>query len=269
MDSAIPKRPALRYHGGKWLLAPWIISHFPAHKIYVEPYGGAASVLLRKPRSYDEVYNEFDGEVSNLFSVLRQPDLAARLTSALELTPFSRKEFEAAYDLTDDSVENARRLIVRGYMGFGSASFNRDYSTGFRAYSKQTGRTPSKDWDNFPSALRAVAERFKGVTIENRPALQVIGYQDSPDTLFYVDPPYYQATRPNSNHKQYRFEMTERDHVALAILLNTCTGKVIVSGYRHDLYDELYEGWRRVKKKAFAGGNEGRVARTEHLWMNF
>lgn len=58
-----PKRPVLRYHGGKWLLAPWIISHFPRHRIYTEAYGGAASVLLRKPRIFSETYNDLDGEI--------------------------------------------------------------------------------------------------------------------------------------------------------------------------------------------------------------
>ncbi len=115
----IPARPVLRWFGGKWKLAPWILSHFPAHRVYVEPFGGAGSVLMRKPRSYCEVYNDIDCEVVNLFRVLRDPGQAARLIADLELTPFSRDEFIAAYEPAEDPAELARRLVMRSFMGFG------------------------------------------------------------------------------------------------------------------------------------------------------
>lgn len=95
MPDAPLTRPALRWHGGKWRLAPWVIEHFPPHRVYVEPYGGAASVLLRKRRSYAEIYNDLDDEVVGMFRVLRS-DRAPDLVRAVALTPFGRREFEEA-----------------------------------------------------------------------------------------------------------------------------------------------------------------------------
>jgi len=263
-------RPVLRYHGGKWILAPWIISHFPVHKIYVEPFGGGGSVLLRKDRSFCEVYNDMDEEVVNLFRVMRDSASALRLCDLLSMTPFGRLDFKAAYELSDDPIERARRLVVRSFFGFGSGSFNRDYSTGFRAASKQTGRPHANDWANVPECLWHVTERLKGVTIECRDAFEVIRQQDHPEALFYLDPPYLQTTRPTSNRKQYRFELGISDHFSLAKLLKSIKGKAILSGYASDLYDrELYPEWRRVEKVAQASGQFGRIQRLEVLWMNF
>src|SRR5579859_5689382 len=122
-------RPVIRYHGGKWKLAPWIIGHFPAHRCYVEPYGGGGSVLLRKPRSYAEVYNDLNNDVVNLFRVLRDPPAYRKLLNLLRRTPFARVELEQAYRPTRDRVERARRTLVRAFMGFGSASIICDHAT--------------------------------------------------------------------------------------------------------------------------------------------
>ena len=121
-------RPAMRYYGGKWLLAPWIIGHFPAHRTYVEPFGGAASVLLRKPRSAAEVYNDLDGEIVNMFRVLRSPAQARELIRLVRLTPFARTEYEDAYLSDGDPIEQARRTLLRSFAGFGADSANGRYS---------------------------------------------------------------------------------------------------------------------------------------------
>ena len=257
----------MRYHGGKWRMAPWIISHFPDHKGYVEPYCGAASILLRKPRSFNEVINDLDDDVVSLFRVLRDPDKASELCRRIELTPFSRAEYNAACDVnTCDEVEAAAELVIRSFMGFGSSG-NRKYISGFRAASKQSGRPHALDWANVPESLHAVTERLKGVVIENREALKVISQQDSAETLFYVDPPYLHSTRCSTN--QYTFEMTAMDHNALAKRLRGVKGKVVLSGYESELYRELYADWRVDKKEVMASSNVGSVARTEFLWMNF
>ena len=86
-------RSALRYLGGKWAIAPWIIEHMPAHRVYVEPFGGAASVLLRKPRSKVEVYNDLDDEIVGIFRILQNPVQWRELIRRLRRTPYSRREF--------------------------------------------------------------------------------------------------------------------------------------------------------------------------------
>lgn len=264
-----PTRPALRWHGGKWKLAPWIISHFPKHKVYVEPFGGAASVLIRKEPSYAEVYNDLDGEVVTLFRVMRNPETAEQLKRAIELTPFARDEFLEAYQKADTPVEIARRLIIRSFMGFGSNAHNSVGRSGFRANSNRSGTTPAHDWVNWPSQIPAFIERLRGVVIENRPAHEIIKQHDSPQTLFYVDPPYPWGTRSLNGKKVshfYNHEMDDAAHIELAEQLQTSSGMVILSGYPCDLYDnELYKDWHRIERKAFA---DGARERTEVLWLN-
>lgn len=268
---AVPTRPVLRWHGGKWKLAPWIIRHFPKHRIYVEPYGGAASVLLRKERSYSEIYNDLDEDAVNLFQVLRDPLKSTRLIQVLELTPFARAEFERAYQACADPVERARRLVVRSFMGFGSDAPNIELRTGFRAQSPKSSRSPENDWLNYPPALETIVQRLRGVVIERRPALDVIGRHDAPDTLHYVDPPYMPETRSQKSgrgrlkYHAYAHEMTDSDHGTLLDALQRLTGMVVLSGYPSGLYDETLRHWRRITMAALA---DGARPRTEVLWIN-
>lgn len=271
MNALIPTRPALRWHGGKWLLAPWIISHFPKHRVYVEPFGGAASVLLRKDRALAEVYNDLDKHVVNLFRVLRSAE-AARLLQELRLTPFAREEFDAAFEPSDDPVECARRLVVRSFFAGGSrgvldldrtmAGFN-----GGSARSRSDKPNPShaRDWSNYADTLPAIVSRMMAVIIENRPALDLIAQHDAATTLFYLDPTYLADTRSDRARKAYRHELDEDDHAELLALLQDVAGMVILSGYPHPMYDQALPHWRRVERAAFA---DGARPRTEVLWIN-
>ncbi|RVJ00735.1 DNA adenine methylase [Sinorhizobium medicae] len=268
-----PVLPPLRWHGGKWLLAPWIISHFPQHRVYVEPFGGGASVLLRKRRSYAEVYNDLDEQAVNLFRVLQDERTAQHLVTALELTPFARAEYELGWQPTDDPIELARRLIIRSFMGFGShahADMGAGHkTTGFRANSNRSGSTPAHDWARYPFRIASIVERMRGVVIERRPALQVMRTHDGADTLHYVDPPYLPETRGLKNSydakHQYRHEMTFEDHEELLDALRDLSGMVILSGYPAGLYDEALSDWMRVERQALADGARPRV---EVLWIN-
>ncbi|MEM6586574.1 MAG: DNA adenine methylase [Pseudomonadota bacterium] len=263
LSKGAPTRPVLRWFGGKWRLAPWIISHFPAHRVYVEPFGGAGSVLLRKDRAYAEVWNDLEGEVVNLFEVLRSDD-GFQLVELIRLTPFSRTEFERAYRPTSDPFERARRMVIRSFMGFGALG-NSHQSTGFRANSNRSGTTPAHDWASYPEALRRVVGRLVGVTIENRDALDVMAQHDSAGTLHYVDPPYMHDTRADAKAHAYAHEMTDADHARLLAFLGDLKGMVVLSGYPHPLYDDALKGWQRVERDALA---DGARERTEVLWIS-
>ena len=272
-----PTRPVMRYHGGKWRLAPHIIGHFPPHAHYTEAFGGGASVLLRKRPVAAELYNDLDGEVVNLFQVLRDPKTAEDLRQLLSLTPFARQEFEDSYGPATDAfvgecpVERARRLVVRAAMGHGSAAHNPDHRTGFRWKAWRQGTALPWDWARYPEALKAVTARLREVVIENRDALEVLVGWDDRRTLHYVDPPYPHGTRHREHfrNKAYRHELSDDDHRRLAGVLHELEGMVVLSGYPCSLYDEeLYGDWTRVELAAVKSTNNASAPATEVLWLN-
>lgn len=269
-----PTRPLLRYHGGKWKLAPWILSHFPPHRTYVEAFGGGGSVLMRKPRVDGEIYNDLDGEVVNVFRILQDEASAEKLRRLLELTPFARAEFRRTYMPPRDPIEAAAFVIARSFMGFGSAASTRMHITGFRTSSKRShgmSSTPAVDWSNWPDQVPVFVKRLRGVCIENRDAIAVMAQHDSPGTLHYLDPPYVQSTRSSLRVKNgnrghyYKFDMADDQHRGLAEFVRELDGMVMISGYASELYDSLFSDWIHFDKKHMADGGRARV---ERLWMN-
>lgn len=261
-------RPALRYHGSKFKLSSWIISHFPEHECYVEPFGGGASVLLLKPRSWLEVYNDADGDVVNFFSVLRNQ--ADELIRAIELTPYAKAEWELSYQECDDPLEAARRFYVRSYQNIAGATAQ--WRSGWRrqkVISHDGGgskkMTPAPISFMNVSHLYQIAERLRGVQIESDFAGNVITRYDSPETLFYLDPPYPASTRGRWAKHAYRFEITDRQHLVLAEMVHSLQGMVILSGYQCELYDQAYSDWERIDRKARVNGAGSAV---ESLWVS-
>lgn len=266
-----PTSPALRYHGGKFRMAPWITGFFPPHRCYVEPFGGAASVLLHKRRSYAEVYNDLDGDIVNFFRVLRDPAQLEQLVEACVLTPYAREEFLQAYEHSDEPVERARRLAIRASMGFGSAGATRG-GTGFRVDTRRKFGTAQQVWARYPEHLAAIGQRFTEVLVKNRPAIDVINQHDGADTLIYADPPYVLSTRdPRASYGTsgyYRHEMRDADHVELLQALLACKGMVAISGYDSEIYNDMLCGWDRHETKARISAGRGTAVRMETVWLN-
>jgi DNA adenine methylase len=262
-------KPALRYHGAKFRLAPWIMGFFPPHRRYVEPFGGAAGVLLQKPRAYAEVYNDLDGDVVNFFRVLRNPLARARLIEQCSLTPYARAEFDQAWEPTTEPVERARRIAIRAQMGFGSVGASKG-TTGFRIDTRRAYGTAQQLWAEYPAAIAAAGERFTGVLVENRPAIEVMRQHDGPDTLHFVDPPYMHGTRVLDAGKAgyYRHEMTDEQHGELLDALLELEGMVVLCGYPSSLYADRLASWTQFQVRARISAGRGTALRTECAWVN-
>lgn len=255
------KRPLLRYYGGKFLLSPWIISFFPFHEIYCEPFGGGGSVLLQKPPTPIEIYNDLDGRVVNFFKVLR--DRPEELKRAIELTPFARDEYELSAEASNDDLEDARRLYVSSWQSKGSGYSSKVAQNGWRYQNKAwDGVNLTREW-NRTQDLWDFATRLKKVQIESDEANTVIARYDTPKTFFYIDPPYLLSTR--SKKTQYFKELTESDHIELCGVLKGISGMAIVSGYPSDLYNELYADWQCVKRESITNA---KTRATECLWIS-
>jgi DNA adenine methylase len=273
-----PKRPLLRYFGGKWQLRHWIIAHFPAHHFYAEPFCGAASVLLAKARARGgEIVNDLNGETINLFRVMQKKSQADELERRLCWTPYAKSELDLSREATFDPVERARRMVIRSFMGIevsgvqGSKSGFRMGNVDLRRLDQvgtRTFRNTSRDWENWKSALSKIRERLAGVMIYEQDALKFISLMGAPDCLMYVDPPYHLDTRTRAHAgSRYAVEFGVDQHRQLVADLLQTPAMVILSGYPHADYAPLESaGWQRVEREHRA--NMSKTRRTECLWIN-
>lgn len=263
------KRIAFGWYGGKFSHLDWLLPLLPPTTHYCEPFGGSAAVLINREPSPVETYNDLDGEVVNFFRVLREQKEA--LVEAIGLTPFSRHEFEQAISanlVAVSSLERARLFFVRARQvrtGLAqTASVGRWAHCTLTSRAKMAGAVSR--WLGSVEDLPEIAQRLLRVQIEHDTALNVIDRYDTPETLFYCDPPYPHATRGDA--KAYKYEMTDDDHRQLAEKLHTVKGLVALSSYHCDLMDELYSDWHcyTAPPKTI---HSVKQERTEVLWTNY
>lgn len=251
-------RCVLKYPGAKNRIANWICEYIPRHDVYLEPYAGSLAVLFNKIPCHIETVNDLDGDVVNYFRVLRdKPDELRRLVG---LTPYSREEYEGAYEGADNDVERARQFCVRCWMGFGCGNL---YKNGFKSGQQASSPNPARAWAGLPEIMEEAARRLQNVQIENMPALELIRRYDTDDVFMYIDPPYLHGTRKNHLYKQ---EMDDDEHEELLKVIVRHPGKVLLSGYENEMYNDYLSGWRKAHKRTTA---EGGLQRTETLWMNY
>jgi DNA adenine methylase len=256
----------LKYPGSKWSMTDWIISNFPPgyeKMTYCEPFFGSGAVFFNKKRSLVETINDLDGNVVNLFKVIRdRPEELARL---IEYTPWSREEYRQSYIKTGDELEDARRFLVRMWQAIGAKSSD---ITGWRSNIKSINGNVTQWSTVLPQNIIDISNRLKHtnnrlVQIENQPAAKLIERYRRKNVFIYCDPPYVMSTRHN---RIYACEMTDTDHRELLELLIQHSGPVMISGYDNDLYNNLLKEWHKETRLANCEGGQQRV---EVIWMNY
>jgi len=277
-------RAPFQYFGGKGNMLAKLLPLLPPHKVYVEPFCGAASLFFAKEPSPVEVLNDLNEDVVNVFRVLQDKETHEELRFRLMYTPYARSEFLRAAEMLSRKnltpVDRAWAFMVRQNMGF-SGTKRTDAGCWSRAFVSDQGcATPCNSWLMRLSMLDAWRWRLMLVQIDCRNALEVIRYWDSPDTLFYVDPPYVNETRKTLD--AYAHEMTAEQHKELVGLLLGVKGKAVVSGYEHPLYSPFGQaGWGvhkfqttchaagRVRGSGLQGNGSAsaKVPRTEVVWV--
>lgn len=162
-------KSVLKYPGAKNRLAPWICEYIPKHDVYLELFAGSLAVFFNKPRCHIETVNDLDGEIVNFFRILR--DRSEELCRLIEFTPFSRSEYKAAYESTDDDLERARRFAVKCWMGFGCGNL---YRNGFKSGQQKHSPNPARAWNELPETLRLATVRLGGGTDRKSPGNRTV-----------------------------------------------------------------------------------------------
>lgn len=254
-------KAVMKYPGSKWSIADWIISFFPKHHSYLEPFLGSGAVLFNKPRSNIETVNDLDGNVVNLFEwIKKDPE---RLAHEIYWTPYARQVYDDAFAMVpEDSLGRAVNFYIRLNMGHGlrttgeKVGWKNDVQGQERAYA-------SHGWAHLPEKIMQAAERLRGVQIENKPAVDVIQRFNFQNVLIYADPPYVLSTR---HGKQYRCEMDDKAQNELLDVLLAHKGPVLISGYDNDIYNDRLQKWHKEETTCYS---QVCIKKREILWMNF
>lgn len=253
----------IKYYGGKSYMTDILKKYFPSsYDIYIEGFGGGASLLFSKDPNGIEIYNDLGENVYSLFRVISSKEMHKKLKERLDLTYYSaqlRDEYRELLKRDDISMEDrayyyiyVNRTSFNGVGGFSTTMTVR------RNMSKSTS-----DYLSMIDGLPEVHNRLSRVIIEHRDIFDLIDKYDEENVFMYLDPPYVKSTRLSST--EYEVEMSDDEHIKFVDRLLRCKCKVLVSGYDHPIYDNLLSKFTKIKFKS----PNSQSGATETIWMNY
>lgn len=249
-----------------------LLSLMPPHTRYCEAFFGGGAFLLNKPcEGIAEFANDLNGDLMNFWRVLRGSDFGL-FKKWCDLTPFSRPEFEELDSrgrVGKEDVYKAWRFFVRNRQS--RQGLGRDFATPTSRTRRGMNENVSA-WLSAVDGLPEIYARLRRVEIRCQDAKDFIRELDSPETLFYCDPPYMHDTR-SSTGEYGEQEMDRTDHEALLHCLKKIEGKFMLSGYLNEVYDvhAREAGWRRkdFDRPNQASSKREKERKTECVWMNY
>lgn len=260
----------IRYFGGKGGMLTKLLSYFPdpsLYDTYVDAYGGSGTVLLAKPLTKVEIFNDLNHNVYALFKVLTDADRFAEFKRRAELALYDEATcFEYRHRLNRDELSEIDRAFMFWYVG----RTKRAGGHGGFIINPIVRRRMSKSTSDFLASvenLKPLHDRLSSVIVRNTDALKLIQWSDHPRTFVYCDPPYHQDTRTST---RYETDADADHHAQLIEVLNGIRyAYVVVSGYEHPIYDNL-QGWHRCRFQVntVTSTNQPKV-KTETIWRNF
>lgn len=268
----------IQWLGGKQPMVNKLLPLFPEHKTYVEVFGGGGALMFAKQPSPVDVYNDLDSDLVNFFRVMRDPNLFPDFYNRAWLSPYSREEYgfcKTQLNEDPDPVERARRFFVLARYSFGGMIGS--FGLSVTATSKGIAQ-PASAYRNVLCILPLISERLATIEVECRDFRKILDIYDTPNTFFYLDPPYLPSTRKAG---KYKCELTDQDHMELVELLKSLKGKAMISGYPNELYDKM--GWNRKewdiccraagRTRASGLQGVGNVKKTQQrrecVWLNY
>lgn len=268
MNQQTPARPLIKWIGSKWRLSRLVLENIPPHLVYIEPFGGSAAVLFRKPRAPIELYNDANQELCNVFEVVQDRKTSAELCRMLKYTPYSRAAvINAAKYQGDDKIKRAYCFLVLSHFSFNIAHavFDKKPSFNMGIFGKGEPQT----WANFRRHIPIIRQRLEGVTIENTNGLDIVEkYAQNKDALFFIDPPYYEATKERG--VSYGVEFTKDDHKKLLDIVSQARARVMITTYDNEMYKKALQGWNVANYKNNSRHSSAKNKnRLELLYMNF
>jgi DNA adenine methylase len=258
----------IKYPGGKSKLKHWIINNFSTnYETFIDMCVGGGSIILNKPLSKFEIINDKDPKLINLYNIVKYN--CKEFINQLSHVQYNEDIFNNALVDDDFYFEDAIDSAVNYYILYrmSRGALGKTFAWSNRLRGNQIGDINA--WKNNLDNIENISNRLRNVEILNKDFRDILNQYNNEKIFIYIDPVYLKSTRKSKD--VYKYEMSEKDHKDLLILILQNKSKILISGYQSNLYQVHLNKWNRYEKLIVNHSSQSTIKelRTEVLWANF